>query len=52
MMREFGRPGVEEEVRNVHEGQMLERGLEDVSVQCTEQERERTGQSCETPRGI
>lgn len=52
MVREFRRSGVEEEVRNVHEGQMLEKGLEDVSIQCTEQERERTGQSRETPCGI
>lgn len=31
---------------------MLERGLEDVSVQCVEEEKERTRQAWETPWGI
>lgn len=38
-----GRRG--QKFRNVHEGQMLEKGLEDVSVQGTEQERERQGRA-------
>lgn len=38
--------------RSENEGQMLERGLEDVSVQCIEQERERTWQTWETLWGI
>lgn len=38
--------------RSENEGQMLERGLEDVSVQYIEQERERTWQTWETLWGI
>lgn len=43
---------MEGEVKNVYERQMLEKGLERVSVQCAEHGTERIRQSRETPWGI